>query len=158
MSTILDARPQFLDSVGVRLSLGRLVIYKASTTTLADVWLDNERTVPALYPYQLTDAGWTDRQLFIDEAVTVHVQDYLGADVKIYDLYQDGAIAVFGSAILVDTIADLADVALPVDGMTVQVKLPFPPPYRRVPCQPVGLDEVPEDLPWAATRGKGAAC
>lgn len=122
MSIILDARPQFLDSVGVRLSLGRLVIYKASTTTLADVWLDNEHTVPALNPYQLTDAGWTDRQLFIDEAVTVHVQDYLNADVKIYDLYQDGTIAVFGSAILVDTIADLADVALPVDGMTVQVK------------------------------------
>lgn len=46
----------------------------------------------------------------------------------------------------------------PYAGMTVQVKLPFPPPYRRVPCQPVGLDEVPEDLPWAATRGKGAAC
>lgn len=122
MSTILDARPQFLDSVGVRLSLGRLVIYKASTTTLADVWLDNEHTVPALNPHQLTDAGWTDQQLFVNEAVTVHVQDHLNADVKIYDLYQDGTIAVFGSSILVDTIADLADVALPVDGMTVQVK------------------------------------
>lgn len=46
----------------------------------------------------------------------------------------------------------------PYAGMTVQVKLPFPPPYRRVPCQPVGLDEVPEDLPRFATRGKGTPC
>ena len=119
---LIDTRPTFLDAVGNRLALGRLVIYKQGSTTLANAFSDSEMTVPTANPVPLTDAGWTANTIYVDESVTIHAQDAENADVKIFDVSESvGGSVNTDASILVDTMADLALVT-PADGLICRVK------------------------------------
>lgn len=128
---IWQGKPTFLDAYGDRLVAGRVVVYKLRTTTLADIWADEGFTVPLSNPLSLGSGGWWENQPYVDESVTIHVQEYLGldgmntpiySDVQEYDLLKTDAItSESGNLIVVDTIADLKNLTNVQDQMIVDV-------------------------------------
>lgn len=120
---IFDQKTTYFSAEGVRLAAGSLLVYKYGTTDLADIFSDSGFTIPAANPFTLSSAGWTTPQIYANESVTVHVRDFMGNDVKVYDEISsaNGSGTSTGNYAVVDTIEDLRALE-PVDGALVSVK------------------------------------
>src|SRR5574343_191303 len=120
---ICDQKTTYFSAEGVRLAAGSLLVYKYGTTDLADIFSDSGFTIPVANPFTLSSAGWTTPQIYANESVTVHVRDFMGNDVKVYDEFSsvNGSGTSTGTYAVVDTIEDLRALE-PVDGALVAVK------------------------------------
>lgn len=120
---IFDQKTTYFSADGVRLAAGSLLVYKYGTTDLADIFSDNLYTIPAANPFTVSSAGWTTPQIYAKESVTVHVRDFMGNDVKVYDEFASvsGSGSSTGTYAVVDTIENLRALE-PVDGALVAVK------------------------------------
>lgn len=120
---IFDQKTTYLDSDGIRLAGGSLLVYKFGTTDLANIFADKDYATPVTNPFTLSSAGWVDPQLYSPDSVTVHVRDYLGNDVKVYDEFAaaNSTGQATGIYAVVDAIEDLRALE-PVDGALVAVK------------------------------------
>lgn len=86
---LFDTCPSFIDDIGKPLAGGRLMIYKYSSTELADVYVDSDYTTPANNPFALDNTGSMPFNVYMQESVTVHVQKFIGYDEYNVELYAD---------------------------------------------------------------------
>lgn len=133
MLAVIDTRPSYLDENGDVLAAGRLIVYKFGTTELADIFQDQEFTLPLANPLGLSSASWTSTQVYANEAVTVLAQKYEGLDefgqeifstVKTYDVLSQsaGSGTSADSLFIVDNVEDLRNYEGMEDTQVILVK------------------------------------
>jgi len=78
MPRFIPPQYQFLDSLGVPLSGGRLYFYETSTSTLKDVYLDDDFQTVGPNPVPLDAGGFLSVDVFTDGAYKEVLRDSLG--------------------------------------------------------------------------------
>src|SRR5574343_1085559 len=127
---IINTKTVYFDDFGVPLSGGRLRFYAFGTTTPVFVYADSDYITNLGTTVALTAAGWTATQIYANQSVTVHVDKFLGLDdygaesyeqIKVYDVLASASGSAGADSSMVDTIADLRNVA-PSSKAAVSVK------------------------------------